>query len=199
MSWSVLAVDQSATSTGWAQMKHGQRVPTWGRFTLPPWKDHEGERLWMWFSWLGQKITECQCSHVVLEDTFIPQHHEELSQRIAQYGQIGMADAACFLLRGKGLNVEFSVVKPGVWRAEFLGSAAAPKGLVKHQRRAWLKDRAVSECHKRGWLVDSNDVADALGILDYSCAAIDPAYASTRGALFRRAEAYCEDEQRSLK
>jgi hypothetical protein len=95
--------------------------------------------------------------------------------------------------------VDFSVVTPGQWRKAFLGSAEPPKGLVKHQRRAWLKDRAVTECHKRGWLVEGNDSADALGILAYACGAIDPAFAVQQGPLFRKAELQFENEERSLR
>jgi len=200
MSWSVLAVDQSATSTGWAHLTKGQNTPTWGRLTLPPWKDQEGARLWAWFTWLGKMATDLKITHLVLESTFIPMHNEDLTQRIAQYGQIGMADAVAHLCTTeRGQVVDFSVVSPGQWRKAFLGSADAPKGLVKHQRRAWLKDKAVTECHKRGWLVENNDSADALGILAYACGAIDPAFAVQQGPLFRKAEMQFENEERSLR
>jgi len=38
-----------------------------------------------------------------------------------------------------------------------------------------------------------------LGILAYACGAIDPAFAIQQGALFRRAEMKCENEERSLR
>lgn len=200
MSWSVLAVDQSATSTGWAHLTKGQHVPTWGRFTLPSWKDREGENLWKWFTWLGEKVVDLRVTHVILENTFIPMHNESLEQRIAQYGQLGMASAVAHLCNTqKGMAVDFSVVAPNKWRQAFLGSPEAPKGLVKHQRRAWLKDKAVTECHRRGWLVENNDSADALGILAYACGAIDPAFAVQQGPLFRKAEARFDEEQRELR
>jgi hypothetical protein len=200
MSWSVLAVDQSMTSTGWAHLKKGQAVPTWGRFTLPSWHDREGECLWNWFSWLGEKVVETQATALILENTFIPMHNEGLTNRIAQYGQLGMASAVAHLCTTqKGQPVEFSVVTPGQWRKAFLGAADPPKGLVQAQRRTWLKERCVAECHIRGWLVESNDAADALGILAYACGAIDPAFAIQQGALFRRAEMKCENEERSLR
>lgn len=198
--WSVLSIDQSATSTGWAHLQAGQRVPTWGLYTMESWKDREGEMLWKWFTWLGKKVTELQVTHLVLESTFTPDHNEDLTKGISQYGQIGMASAVAHLCNTeRGMNVDFSVVSPKSWRAVFLGAAEPPKGLVKHQRRTWLKDRAVSECHKRGWLVQGNDCADALGILAYACAAVDPGYLAQHGSLFRRAEAFCEEERRTLR
>lgn len=200
MTWSVLAIDQSMTSTGWAHLRQGQRVPTWGRYTLPSWHDREGELLWKWFSWLGEKVVETQATHLILENTFQPGHREDLPLLIAKYGQIGMASAVAHLCTTqKSQPVDFSVVTPSQWRAAFLGSATPPKGLVEHQRRKWLKDRAVAECHIRGWLVDGNDSADALGILAYACGAIDPAFATQQGPLFRQAEARCENEQRSMR
>lgn len=200
MTWSVLAIDQSATSTGWAHLRQGQNTPTWGVYTLPSWKDREGEMLWRWFTWLGHKVSDHDVTHLVLENTFIPAHDEDLSQRIAQFGQLGMADAVRYLCNTqKGMNIEFTVVSPSQWRAPFLGAAQAPKGLVKHQRRTWLKERCVAECHKRGWLVEGNDSADALGILAYACSAIDPAFHVKQGPLFRQAEARCENEERDLR
>lgn len=200
MSWSVLAVDQSMTSTGWAHLAKGQHTPTWGRYTLPSWHDREGECLWTWFSWLGEKVADLRVTHLILENTFIPMHNEGLTNRIAQYGQLGMASAVAWLCtEKKSQPVEFSVVTPQQWRRAFLGSADAPKGLVQAQRRTWLKERCVAECHKRGWLVDGNDAADALGILAYACSAIDPAFAIRQGALFRRAELRHEMEERALR
>ncbi len=198
--WSVLAIDQSATSTGWAHLAKGQRAPTWGKFTLPSWQDREGECLWKWFTWLGEKVVETKATHLILENTFQPDHREDLPLLIAKYGEIGMASAVAYLCTTqKGQPVDFTVVTPSQWRALFLGSDQPPKGLVKHQRRTWLKERAVAECHRRGWIVDSHDVADALGILAYACGAIDPAFATQQGPLFRRAEMQCEEERRSSR
>jgi hypothetical protein len=198
--WSVLAVDQSASSTGWAHLSHGQKTPTWGRFTMAPWADCEGERLWTWLSWLGEKVEALQVTHLVLENTFIPPHPESLTQRIGQYGLIGMASVVAHLCNTKkNMNVDFSVVEPRTWRKAFIGKEEPPKGLVKHQRRAWLKEKSVAACHARGWLVENDDTADALGILAYACSAIDPAFMAKQGALFRKAEAQVEDEERSLR
>jgi len=200
MNWSVLAVDQSMTSTGWAHLRHGQATPTWGRYVLPSWNDREGELLWKWFSWLGEKVTELKVTHLVLENTFQPDHREDLSLLIAKYGQLGMASTVAHLCTTqKAQPVEFTVVTPSQWRASFLGSAEAPRGLVKHQRRVWLKERAVAECHKRGWLVEGNDSADALGLLAYACGAIDPAFHVKQGPLFRQAEARFENEERNMR
>jgi len=200
MTWSVLAVDQSASSTGWAHLSHSQNTPTWGNFTMKPWADHEGERLWTWMSWLGEKVEALKVTHLILENTFRPQHEETLTQKIGQYGLIGMAGVVQYLCNSKkGMAVDFSVVEPRTWRKSFIGSAQPPKGLVKAQRRKWLKDKAIEACHARGWLVENDDCADALGILAYACSAIDPGYAAKQVGLFKRAELEFENEERDLR
>lgn len=199
MKWSVLAIDQSMTASGWAHLQHGQKVPTWGLRTCAAWGDDEGRHLWEFLEWLGEKMTALQVTHLFLENTFIPNHNEGLTMKIAQYGLIGMASTAAFLCGRRGQPVEFAVVTPGQWRATFLGSSEPPKGLVKGQRRTWLKDKAVRACLERGWNVEDNNVADALGILAFGCSAIDPAFATTQGPLFRRAELTFDNEQRGLR
>lgn len=199
--WSVLALDQSMTATGWAHMAQGQSLPTWGKFTSPNWKGIEGERGVEFYEWIGVKCVDLAVTQIVFEMPFDPpRYRSDFTEQAARWGMPLLVDMVRYLCNAKrGMQIECSPVNASQWRASFLGSSSAPKGLVESQRRTWYKERAVAECHSRGWMIDSNDIADALGILDYSCAAIDPAYASTRGALFRRAEAFCENEQRSLK
>lgn len=199
MSWSALAIDQSMTSTGWAHTRRGQKAPTWGVRSSPHWGDEEGRHLWEWFEWLGKKATELEVTHLWVENTFTPSHHESLTEKIAQYGLIGQAAIVAFLLTQRGQAVEFGAISTGEWRPKFIGSGKAPAGLVKHQRRKWLKDKAVEACHVRGWLVEGSDAADALGILSFGCSQIDPEFAVRQGPLFRRAELNFENEQRAMK
>lgn len=199
MAYSVLAVDQSMTSTGFAHYREGDPAPTWGVFSLPTWEDREGEMLWQWFEWLGKKVSDLGVTNLYLEQTFNPHsHHEALHMKIAQYGQIAMADVVRHLcVTKRGHPLVFELVPVQSWRAEWIGAEQAPKGLVQHQKRKWLKDKSVEAAAKRGWLVDSNDAADALGILSYCIGAIDPAWRVRQGPLFRRAEMACEEERRS--
>lgn len=197
--WSVLAVDQSMSHTGWAHMKDGDAKPTWGVRTMPSWKDREGEMLWGWFSWLGELLIEKKASHLFLENTFNPAHHEDLTQKIAQYGQIGMADAACYLIGQRhGTPVTYRVISSGQWRSLFLGAEKAPKGLVGSQKRTWLKDRAIAACLERGWIVDNDNSADALGIMSFGIATISPTWLAEQGPLFRRAESAVDAERRGV-
>jgi len=198
VTYSVLAIDQSMTSTGWAHYRQGDAAPTWGVHSMPSWADREGEMLWKWFEWLGEKVEALGVTNLYLEHTFNPMdHHENLTQKIAQYGTIAMADAVRYLCSAKrGHPVTFELVTTQQWRPEWIGAVQPPKGLVSHQKRKWLKDRSVEAAATRGWLVESNDAADALGILSYCVGAIDPAWRVKQGPLFRRAEMACEEERR---
>lgn len=201
MAWSVLALDQSPTNTGWAHLAEGQRTPTWGKFVLPSWENAEGERLYEFYEWLGHKVVDLNVTHLIAESMFTPGDHAQSdTAQIGRWGLIGICDMVRYVCNAKrGMDVDFSMVSSASWRKAFLGAAMPPKGLVKHQRRAWLKEKSIAACHARGWLVESDDTADALGILAYACAAIDPAFMAKQGALFRKAEAQVEDEERSLR
>lgn len=201
MTWSVLALDQSPTNTGWAALSQGQDRPTWGKFSLPGWENAEGERLHQFYEWLGRKVVDLNVTHLVAESMFTPADHAQSdTAQIGRWGLIGICDMVRYVCNSKrGMNVDFSMVTSTTWRKAFLGSANPPKGLVKSQRRTWLKAKAIEACHSRGWLVENDDTADALGILAYACSAIDPGYAAKQVGLFKRKELEFENEERDLR
>ena len=103
MTWSVLGIDQSMCNTGFGSFRHGDKSPTWGTFPQPYWGEHEGKNAHVWFEWLGHKIEEVEATHLYLEQTFNPNHDEALTNKLAQYGQILLADMAVYLInRRKG-------------------------------------------------------------------------------------------------
>ena len=196
MNYSVLGIDQSMTSTGWAHYRFGDKLPTWGLHTMPHWGEREGKYGWEWYKWLGGKIMELQVTHLYLENTFNPNHDEALTEKLAQYGQILLADMAVTLIaESLDAEIDFRLVTVQQWRDEFIGGKPPP-GLVKHQRRKWLKDKSVEACVARGWMVENDNVADALGIMNFGCCIIDPNYAVRQGPLFRRAEMKVDNEAR---
>jgi len=70
-------------------------------------------------------------------------------------------------------------VPPHTWRSHFLGLVHAPKQVPRKQRRAWLKARAQDRVRELGWGDVSEDQADALGLLSYLRASLDPTYVET--------------------
>lgn len=168
---------------------------------LPSWRENEGANAWQFFETLGQMVVDLKVNTLVMEDTFVPgDYPSSLSQQIARFGMIMIGDMVAHVCTTKrDQPVEFSVVSPAQWRKAWLGSARAPKGLVKEQSRKWLKQKSVEAAVARGWLVDNDNLADALGILAYACAAIDPGYAAKQVGLFKRKELEFENEERDLR
>lgn len=55
------------------------------------------------------------------------------------------------------------------WRKFFIGRARAPKEIKSsYLRRKWLKQAVKEECNRRGWFPETDDAADALGILSFA-------------------------------
>lgn len=199
MNYSVLGIDQSMTATGWGHYRFGDKLPTWGLHTMPYWGEHEGKYGWEWYKWLDEKLITLQVTHLYLENTFNPKHDEALTNKLAQYGQILLADMAIVaIMKCREVEIDFRLVTVQQWREEFIGGKPPP-GLVTQQRRKWLKDKSVEACVARGWMVENDNVADALGIMNFGCCIIDPNYAVRQGPLFRRAEMKVDNEKREAK
>ena len=68
-----------------------------------------------------------------------------------------------------------TICPPDTWRASFIKATKAPKevgaGLKDDQRfaarRDWLKNRVLAECHKRNLKPQSDNDADAIGIMHW--------------------------------
>lgn len=189
MNYSVIGIDQSMTSTGWGHIRQGDTVPTWGLKSLPPWGDDEGRYLWHWFEWLGNLCVDKQVTHLFIEDTrFSHKHEETLTQLIASIGLIGQAAIVSYKLTQRGQPIEFRAVSPIDWRKTFLGAMPKPDKIDAPVWRKILKEAAVNQCNLRGWMIDKDDEADALGIMTYGVCTIDKSFLHAQGALFRKAE-----------
>lgn len=200
MTYSVLGIDQSMTSTGWGHYRQGDKVPTWGLKTLPSWGDDEGKYLWEWFEWLGELCVERRVTHIFIEDTrFSHKHEETLTQMLASIGLIGQAAIVSYKLTQRGQPVEFLSVSPRDWRATFLGAMPKPEGIESALWRKMLKEAAVRQCLLRGWTIDKDDEADGLGIMTYGVCTIDPTFRNKQGPLFRKAEALHDETVKELK
>ncbi len=192
-----MALDQSASNTGWALLPKGGKV-TFGSFLLDSWHEKEGERLLDYFEWLCELVERHGITHLFLESKFNTEHNEDISARIADYGMIGVADmAAAYMLRYHKMTVKVITVQPQQWRPPFIGGQKAPGGLTKHFRKKWYIERAIQQCALRGLLIDVGDQAEAVGILSYGVSTIDMDFAVLNGPLFRRAEAAYDEEIRA--
>lgn len=82
------------------------------------------------------------------------------------------------LLAGAMLNFFTQPVSANAWRPGFIGCTRKPAFIKTQSNRAWLKEAAVAECKKRGWVVRGDDEAEARGVLDYGLCQLSAAYAA---------------------
>lgn len=204
--YSVLALDQSMTSTGFAHLARGDKRPSGGLLSLPPWGDDEGKHLFDFDKWLTGLLWDFQVTHLYYENRHLPglTYKDTMTKALERYGLMTLIEVAAETSRRAGQSVECRYVDNAQWTEMFWGTSQSPKGLVKHQARAWRKAQSIRQCDLRGWdcRVDgreSDDVADAMGILNFGVGCVDPRWASISGPLFRRAQLNRENEERELR
>lgn len=188
---SVIALDLSLKSTGWAVGSPDSR-PTFGVFKTDAWADNEGRELHRFRNHLIALHERHAATHIVAEQIFI------------KPGSIQFLGTQCqFMLMAIALEFAASVglrvfqVSSQQWRSRFLGTAKLPptfKSGTDIARREW-KRRALAECAKRGWWCSVDDEADALGLLDYALCALDRKYAGKSAPVFRRSEMQADRER----
>jgi hypothetical protein len=180
----ILGLDQSA-NCGFALGLPGS-TPRWGVFYVPNYGEHEGRTFWAVEKWLVDFIKTEGITHVFWEAVYIPEQRRGDTRFLnlhSTYKLICYANAvqAACVDEDRGVNIYDACVKPNVWRKHFLGSG----GL----RREAAKIAAVKQCANRGWYVDSQDAAEAVGIWDYGCTVVDKEYRWNARISARRREA----------
>lgn len=184
----VLALDIAKHRTGYAIGHPGMNRPYWGVHALSgDWDRHEGERLHQWRSFLERIITERHVTYIAMERPFIDMKSFDWNGTAPILQMHGIV---LELAHARGIRA--GAVAIASWRSHFLGTSKAPPGLASHQRTAALKDMAMRECASRGWLPEYHDEAEALGIMDYALACLDPDYDHKTGPAVRRAELKAE-------
>lgn len=181
----VLALDQSPTATGFAIGQPCESRPRFGVFRLPPWNNNEGERLLAFETWLLATIAQHGVTNVFYEAPVEMGSIKSAEIDSKQKALIGCIQTNTY----RALKREPPQVFVASWRSRFLGTTKAPPGLTRpEQRRAELKRMALKACAMRGWLVEDDNAAEALGILDFALSTLDRKHQSSRDVLFGRAE-----------
>ena len=178
-----LAMDQSPRATGWAIGSPGETTPKFGMFSLKPWNDDEGPRLAEFRDWMTALIKTHTVSHVFYESPVNVQFSKSFDVTSKQNQQIGLINLVAYDCR-----VPIHQVSVDSWRSRFLGTTKAPPGLKGDMARSALKDMALRACALRGWMIDDDNVAEALGILDFGLSTLSRAHAGGRDIIFRRQE-----------
>ncbi len=169
----ILALDLAGRA-GWARWHKDMTDPVWGVAKLPT--ASAGQTYAALRDFLLDKIIAEGVTHLAIEAPFVSPDTISSVERI--YGLQGVAREIAYRR-----SCTVNAIPVGTWRKNFLGSAAAPKTVLKKNRSAWLKQAAVSECARRGWAVKTHDEADALGILVFERARLLPMWAM-EGDLF---------------
>lgn len=184
----VLALDIAKHRTGWAIGSPGMDRPYWGHYSLAgEWDKHEGLRLHQWRNFLEATINRHGVTYIAIERPFVDTDDFNYNGSIPILQMWGIA-----LELAEARKLRHGVVSIGSWRQHFLGTAKAPAGLAKAQRTNALKDMAMRQCAHRGWLPEFHDEAEALGIMDFALACLDPDYDHKTGPVVRRTELKAE-------
>lgn len=180
----VLALDISKRRTGWAVGGADWRRPIWGTHEIVgDWARREGHHLHSWREFLIETIERHQVNYIAMERFFIDMRDFDFNGTvpIAQMHGVVIELAEARKIRCGDADIKS-------WRQRFLGTAVAPKGMPADRRRKWWKELAVKACVARNWYVTHDDEAEAIGILDFTLAALDEDYAHRVGPAVRRQE-----------
>ncbi len=190
-----LALDQSPTSTGWAIGKPCDTKPKYGLYPMDRWGDEEGQRLCQYEEWIIATIKEHRITHLFYESPvqvrpkiiykngkailLNVKSFEVVEKQLEQLGAIHMA------AHRAGVHIE--QITPASWRMRFIGKTSVP-GLSGDALRKELKFMAVKACALRGWYIESDDVADSLGLLDFGLSTLSQKHAGSRDTIFSRTQ-----------
>lgn len=165
----LLALDL-ATHLGWALGSPDMNRPTWGSFKLPSTGENVGRFVIAFDEWLTNLVDAAPIDQIVMEASILPDN----TQRSTLLKLYGLAIKCEELGERRGIDV--SEVRMQSWRKHFIGRAIAPTSIKGADRRRWIKRACMDACRARGWDVEDDNAADALGILDYSLCLISQPY-----------------------
>lgn len=101
---------------------------------------------------------------------------------------IGYQTAIVMAAQKEGLGEAIDYATPGQWRSA-LGVPSAPKEMKRYEnRRKFLKQHAVMRCRELGWLPQTDDVAEAMGLWYWAERKYSQEHANERLPLFNKVE-----------
>lgn len=172
MPLTILALDPSVTSTGWA-LYEGGKITSCGFKTFPP-TEHEGDRLIQAINWLSNMIALCHVELVVMEQYFF-------RKKYAAGADVNPEIRAAFKIATALHSIHFCLSKASVWKKVVSGRSSP----TKQEKRKYGKDAAKKifivqalekkfglKCptkipnHETGKIINFKyDISDAISIL----------------------------------
>ena len=155
------------------------KAPRTGRLLLPQVGPRHALFLSFAVKWLAEMIEQNGITEVVAETPFFGKNPEVCSRA---YKLLGAIELAC---HDRGVRCREATMDD--WRQHFVGFCRAPKSLSPNERRKHLKNAALDACAARGWNVETDDEAEACGILDYVLSLDNPSYGAHSSPLLAAA------------
>lgn len=159
---SILALDLSKRSTGFAIWEEGSQSAHYGTWVLGSEMTPDGATYCKLHQQMSDIYRLCKFEHLFFEEPLNPailQGHTNInSLRVLA----GLAAHAQSFGEAMGMRT-INSVHLNSWRATFIGKQK------RGTKRATLKDLSIERCHQLGWNPKNDDEADALGLLDYAC------------------------------
>ncbi len=167
----ILALDL-ARSTGWAVGAPDTR-PVYGSFRIQPGK---ASALRMGRE-VNRLIQDHEVTHVFFEQP-IKGSADRKKGRGGNYQKMRYLFGIAYLVEFLGEMSDCKVyeVNIGTWRKHFLGSANYNRGDAKRA--------AFTRCKQLGHTPETDDVAEAIGILDYACSLYSKSHGIQTAPLF---------------
>lgn len=179
----VAGIDQSKFGFGWALgSDHPDTTPQWGCDDLSQAGTNEG----LMYHLAAKRVRwliEHGAQKVFFEKP-IKMRHDNIHDDLCKFGLVATILHVCYEHK-----VSAAWVDQKQWRPRFLGISKPPPGLTEQAvRRKWYKEAAMQQCLARNWLVDNDNAAEALGILDFGLASVSGPYKRRVGPIVRRAD-----------
>jgi hypothetical protein len=158
----ILALDLSKRSTGWACWMEGDENPHYGTWVLGSEFTSDGQTYAKLHACLLDLRALSRFEHIYYEEPLRPetlQGHTNIDTLRVLAGLAAHAESFGYAVGCRSV----SAVHMASWRRHFIGSM--PRGT----KTKLLKEYARERCRTYGWSTANDDEADALGLLDYGC------------------------------
>jgi hypothetical protein len=159
MGLTVLALDLSIKSCGFALWSTGDSIPACGTWELAGGVAH-APRAFCRLHRRMKDVNDATPLHVVAYEDTVPPHmlrgHSDAATVKALAGLAGHVESFC-----AAMGIRCCAVNQSTWRRHFLG--AMPRGV----KTADYKHMAMTKCRELGFEVIKHDAAEACGLLDY--------------------------------
>lgn len=158
----ILAMDLSKRSTGWALWQTEMARPVSGTWSLGSELTSAGRT----FLRLHQCMNDLYQVHpfdiVIYEEPLSLDSGKLLTNKDTTFVLMGLATHVDSYCEAKNIRKVRSVNQSS-WRRHFIGS------MKRGTKTKQLKEYAVERCHQLGLKPEKHDEAEAIGVLDYMC------------------------------